>query len=75
MGQAMDLHSSRVANEKLNFSNFNMEKYKAIVKYKTAYYSFFLPVALAMRLVSMWTWFPLLTEPDFDLLYWHKGWH
>jgi len=27
-------------------------RYKAIVKYKTAYYSFYLPVALAMHMVS-----------------------
>ena len=27
-------------------------RYKAIVKYKTAFYSFYLPVALAMHLVS-----------------------
>lgn len=28
-------------------------RYKAIVKYKTAYYSFYLPVASAMYLVSV----------------------
>lgn len=28
-------------------------RYKAIVKYKTAYYSFYLPVALAMYMVRI----------------------
>lgn len=28
-------------------------RYKAIVKYKTAFYSFYLPVAAAMYIVSM----------------------
>lgn len=28
-------------------------RYKAIVKYKTAYYSFYLPVAAAMYMVSV----------------------
>ena len=29
-----------------------MERYKAIVEYKTAYYTFYLPIALAMHVVS-----------------------
>ena len=30
-----------------------MTKYNAIVKYKTSYYSFFLPVALAMNMAGI----------------------
>lgn len=32
--------------------SLHVRRYKAIVKYKTAYYSFYLPVALAMHMVS-----------------------
>lgn len=48
----MDLHSAPNPNEAPDLSKFTMETYDAIVKYKTAYYSFYLPVAIAMRLVS-----------------------
>ena len=51
LGQAMDLLSAPNANEKPNIEEFSMKKYNAIVKYKTAFYSFFLPVALAMHMV------------------------
>ena len=53
LGQAMDLLSAPNSNEKPNIDDFTMKKYSAIVKYKTAYYSFFLPVALAMHMVSL----------------------
>lgn len=53
LGQAMDLHSAPNSNEKPDLSKFTVETYDAIVKYKTAYYSFFLPVAIAMRVVSI----------------------
>lgn len=46
-GQSMDLLN---ANKKV--SEFNMENYKAIVENKTAYYSFYLPFALAMHLAG-----------------------
>lgn len=29
-------------------------RYKSIVKYKTAFYSFYLPIAAAMYMVSQW---------------------
>ena len=32
----------------VNLERFSMEKYRTIVKYKTAFYSFYLPVASAM---------------------------
>ena len=34
------------------FIYFQLRSYKAIVQYKTAYYSFYLPVALAMYMVG-----------------------
>lgn len=51
LGQAMDLHSAPSPNEKPDLSKFTIESYDAIVKFKTAYYSFYLPVAIAMRMV------------------------
>ena len=36
----------------VDFTNYTQEKYDAIVKYKTAYYSFCLPVTIAMYMVS-----------------------
>jgi hypothetical protein len=33
-------------------SSYTMDRYSAIVKYKTSYYSFYLPVVLAMAMVS-----------------------
>jgi farnesyl diphosphate synthase len=56
LGQAMDLHSTPDPNQSPDLSKFTMETYDAIVKYKTAYYSFYLPVAIAMRLVRIF-WF------------------
>ncbi|XP_046650014.1 farnesyl pyrophosphate synthase-like isoform X2 [Daphnia pulicaria] len=50
LGQAMDLHSTPDPNQSPDLSKFTTETYDAIVKYKTAYYSFYLPVAIAMRL-------------------------
>lgn len=49
----MDLHSAPNPNEAPDLSKFTVETYDAIVKYKTAYYSFYLPVAVAMRLVRV----------------------
>eukprot|EP00731_Ephydatia_muelleri_P025482 Em0017g565a len=45
IGQTLDLLTS---SDVVDFSRFTLERYKAIVQYKTAYYSFYLPVALAM---------------------------
>lgn len=46
LGQLMDLITS--PTDAVDFKRFSMETYKYIVEYKTAYYSFYLPVALAM---------------------------
>nr|QNT17935.1 farnesyl diphosphate synthase [Colaphellus bowringi] len=51
MGQSLD--SLCMKNGKPCLSLFTMNRYNAIVKYKTAYYSFQLPVALAMYLANM----------------------
>ena len=37
----------------VDFTKYTIEKYKAIVKWKTAFYSFYLPVAIAMYMVSI----------------------
>ena len=46
-GQALDLEV-----ESLDFKEYSMERYDSIVIYKTAHYSFYLPVALAMHLAG-----------------------
>lgn len=46
----MDLLASQ-NGKKPSYDKFTMKRYNAIVKYKTAYYSFHLPVALAMHMV------------------------
>lgn len=46
MGQLIDLLTAPEGDVDLN--RFNMQRYYLIVEYKTAYYSFYLPVALAM---------------------------
>lgn len=51
MGQALDTHS--YLDGKPNIDLFTMDRYSTIVKYKTAYYTFQLPVALSMYLVGI----------------------
>jgi len=48
-GQTLDL----ITKPGNNFENFTLERYKAIVKFKTAFYSFYLPVALAMYMAGI----------------------
>lgn len=52
MGQTLDLLSTQFG-QKPKLELFTMDQYNAIVKYKTAYYSFVMPVSLAMYFVSM----------------------
>lgn len=47
LGQACDLITA--PEDHVDLDNFSMEKYTFIVIYKTAYYSFYLPVALALH--------------------------
>jgi farnesyl diphosphate synthase len=53
MGQLCDLLTA--PEGKPNLDNFSMEKYKFIVIYKTAFYSFYLPVALALHQLNLAT--------------------
>ncbi|KAL8357205.1 hypothetical protein RB598_002172 [Gaeumannomyces tritici] len=50
--------------DKVNLDNFNMTKYSFIVVYKTAYYSFYLPVALALYQLGLGTPENLKTAED-----------
>ncbi|CAK1584569.1 unnamed protein product [Parnassius mnemosyne] len=50
IGQHLDLTMSQ--RKKNDYSLFTVERYNAIVKYKTAYYTFKLPVCLAMLLAN-----------------------
>uniref|UniRef100_A0ABD2XAK8 Farnesyl pyrophosphate synthase n=1 Tax=Trichogramma kaykai TaxID=54128 RepID=A0ABD2XAK8_9HYME len=47
LGQTLDLLSTNFGN-KPNLNLFTMDRYNSICKYKTAYYSFVMPVQLAM---------------------------
>ncbi|XP_024917528.1 farnesyl pyrophosphate synthase isoform X2 [Cynoglossus semilaevis] len=51
LGQALDLMTAPPGHIDLN--RFTTERYKAIVKYKTAFYSFYLPVAAAMYMAGI----------------------
>ncbi|EJP68529.1 farnesyl pyrophosphate synthetase [Beauveria bassiana ARSEF 2860] len=53
LGQLCDLLTA--PEDKVNLDNFSMEKYQFIVIYKTAYYSFYLPVALALYQLNLAT--------------------
>jgi farnesyl diphosphate synthase len=53
MGQLCDLLTA--PEDKVNLDNFSMDKYTFIVIYKTAYYSFYLPVALALHTLNLAT--------------------
>ncbi|KAF2084595.1 ERG20 farnesyl diphosphate synthase [Saccharata proteae CBS 121410] len=53
LGQVCDLLTA--PEEKVDLDNFSMEKYSFIVIYKTAYYSFYLPVALALHFAGFAT--------------------
>jgi farnesyl diphosphate synthase len=53
IGQLCDLLTA--PEDKVDLDNFSMEKYRFIVIYKTAYYSFYLPVALALYMLDLAT--------------------
>ena len=48
LGQLLDLTSLRPG--RLDFDSYTLERYNQIVKYKTAFYSFYMPVVLALVL-------------------------
>ena len=47
-GQLLDLTSQPMDTKKVDLDRFTLERYQTIVKYKTAYYTFYLPVAIGM---------------------------
>ncbi|KAJ3095581.1 Farnesyl pyrophosphate synthetase [Phlyctochytrium planicorne] len=51
LGQLMDLITA--PEDDVDLSRFSIDKHAYIVEYKTAYYSFYLPVALAMRIAGI----------------------
>ncbi|KAG6039887.1 hypothetical protein E4U41_001887 [Claviceps citrina] len=51
MGQLCDLLTA--PEDRVDLANFSMQKYRFIVVYKTAYYSFYLPVALALHQLGL----------------------
>ena len=51
IGQGLDLLTAE--DEVVDFTKFSMTRYDAIVKWKTAFYSFYLPVALAMKMAGI----------------------
>ncbi|KAL2269728.1 hypothetical protein VTJ83DRAFT_1912 [Remersonia thermophila] len=53
IGQLCDLLTA--PEDKVDLDNFSLDKYRFIVVYKTAYYSFYLPVALALYLLDLAT--------------------
>ena len=53
MGQLCDLLTA--PEDKVDLDNFSMDKYTFIVIFKTAYYSFYLPIALALYQMGLAT--------------------
>jgi len=49
-GQLLDLTSQPMDSDVIDLSRFTLERYKLIVKYKTAFYSFYLPIAIGMTM-------------------------
>jgi len=64
-GQLLDL-TSQPLNGSIDFSRFTMERYVSIVKYKTSFYSFYLPVACGMILAGITD--PLLYDQAREIL-------
>ena len=55
IGQGLDLITPIVSDdqEKFNFLNYTQEQYDSIVKWKTAFYSFVLPIQSALYLANI----------------------
>ncbi|KAI5365267.1 Putative polyprenyl synthetase, isoprenoid synthase domain superfamily [Septoria linicola] len=62
LGQTCDLLTA--PEDHVDLDNFSLEKYTFIVIYKTAYYSFYLPVALALHFAGFATEKNLKTAED-----------
>ena len=69
-GQSLDTLSAQnfslVRGRDDSLENFDMARYTAIVKYKTSYYSFYLPVTLAMTMAGFTD--PLLYDKAKNIL-------
>lgn len=52
LGQLLDL-TSQPQDHSIDLNRFTIQRYNSIVKYKTAFYSFYLPVALGMIKVGI----------------------
>ncbi|XP_063876330.1 farnesyl pyrophosphate synthase-like isoform X2 [Scylla paramamosain] len=52
LGQALDLLSCPPGQKPI-LKKFTMERYNSIVKYKTSFYSFYLPIALSMYMAGI----------------------
>ncbi|KAL5006924.1 hypothetical protein ScPMuIL_015730 [Solemya velum] len=52
IGQNLDT-TTALSDGTADFSKFTMDRYSAIVKWKTAYYSFYFPVALALHMAGI----------------------
>lgn len=52
IGQLYDL-TSQSGTANIDLDRFTIDRYRMIVKYKTAFYSFYLPVAMGMRLAGI----------------------
>ena len=50
IGQCFDLISNPPDSSKINFDSFTIERYKKIITFKTAYYTFSLPIRCALYL-------------------------
>ena len=62
LGQLCDLITA--PEDHVDLNNFSMDKYTFIVIYKTAYYSFYLPVALALHYLQLASPFNLKQAHD-----------
>jgi len=56
IGQLIDLITA--PEDRVDLSKFNLTKHRLIVLYKTAFYSFYLPVALAMHMANIPSSYP-----------------
>ncbi|ESO97345.1 hypothetical protein LOTGIDRAFT_231541 [Lottia gigantea] len=52
IGQCLDLITS-TPSDGVDFTNYTLDRHAAIVKWKTAFYSFYLPVAIAMYMAGI----------------------
>jgi len=52
VGQCLDMATAETSGH-VDFTNYTIEKHRAIVKWKTAFYSFYLPVAAAMYMAGI----------------------